>query len=88
MVTNEWVYKPGTGDVRERFVPRLTSERTIPVAHRDLCEVINPQPQALEVIRKLLDWIGSCDSASQRGGPRPAFQTSDGLPIFPEEKKW
>ena len=87
-VTNEWVYTPGTGDVRERFAPRLISERTVPVAWRDLYEVINPQPQALDVIRRLLEWIGSCDSASQRGGARPAFKTSDGLPIFPEEEKW
>ena len=87
-VTNEWVYQPGTGDVRERFAPRLISERTVPVAWRDLYEVINPQPQALVVIRRLLEWIGSCDSASQRGGARPAFETSDGLAIFPEEEKW
>ena len=87
-VTNEWVYTPGTGDVRERFAPRLISERTVPVAWRDLYEVISPQPKALDVIRRLLEWIGSCDAASQRGGDRPAFETSDGLAIFPEEEKW
>ena len=88
VVTNEWVYTAGNGDVRERFTPRLISERTVPVAHRDLYQVIDPQPQALVVIRKLLDWIGACDLASQRGGPRPAFKTSDGHPIFPDEEKW
>ena len=87
-ITNEWIYTPGNQDVRERFTPRLISERTVPVAHRDLYEVIDPQPKALVVIRRLLDWIGSCDSASQRGGARPAFKTSDGLPIFPDEEKW
>ena len=87
-VTNEWVYTPGNGDVRERFTHRVISEKSVPIAHRDLYEVIDPQPQALKVIRRLLEWIGSCDSASQRGGARPAFKTSDGLPIFPEDEKW
>ena len=87
-VTNEWVYTAGNGDVRERFTPRLISERTVPVAHRDLYEVINPQPKALVVIRRLLDWIGRVDLASQRGGTRPAFKTTDGDPIFPDEEKW
>ena len=59
------------------------------MAHRDLYEVVNPQPKALAVIRRLLDWIGRVDLASQRGGVRPAFQTSDGDPIFPgEDEKW
>ena len=89
VVTNEWVYTAGNGDVRERFTPRLISERTVPVAHRDLYEVINPQPKALVVIRRLLDWIGRVDMASQRGGTRPAFKTTDGDPIFPgEDDKW
>ena len=60
-ITNEWIYTPGNQDVRERFTPRLISERTVPVAHRDLYEVIDPQPKALVVIRRLLEWIGSCD---------------------------
>jgi len=88
-VTNEWIYTPGNGDVRERFTQRVISERTVPVAHRDLYEVVNPQPKALVVIRRLLDWIGRVDLASQRGGARPAFKTSDGLSIFPgEDEKW
>ena len=88
VVTNEWVYTAGNGDVRERFTPRLISERTVPVAHRNLDEVINPQPQALAVIRRLLECIGSCDSPAQRGGARPAFKTSDGFPMFPEDEQW
>jgi len=59
------------------------------VVHRDLYEVVNPQPKALAVIRRLLDWIGRVDFASQRGGARPAFKTNDGDPIFPcEDEKW
>ena len=42
------------------------------------------------VIRKLLDWIGRVDLASQRGAPRPAFKTLDGEAIFPadEDDHW
>ena len=57
----------------------------MPVRHRDLSEVINPQPDAIHVIRKLLNWIEAVDLASQRGGSRPAFKTAQGEPIFPGE---
>ncbi len=89
-VTNEFVYTHGSGgDIRERFAPRVISDRAVPVRHRDLSEVINPQPDAMKVIRKLLNWIGAVDLASQRGGARPAFKTTDGEPIFPgEDETW
>jgi len=89
-VTNEFVCTHGSGgDIRDRFAPRLMSDRTLPVRHRVLSEVINPQPDAIQVIRKLLTWIGAVDSASQRGGARPEFKTTEGEPILPgEDKKW
>ncbi len=89
-MTNEFVYTHGSGgDIRDRFAPRLISDRTLPVRHRDLSEVINPQPDAIKVIRKLLNWIEAVDLASQRGGARPAFMTTQGEPIFPgEDEKW
>ena len=80
-VTNEWFYTPGDGDQLERVSRRVISERSVPVRHRDLSEVINPQPQALAVIRKLLEWIGACDLASQCGEARPAFKALDGSAI-------
>ena len=67
----------------------MMSYRAVPVKHRILSEVINPQPEAMNVIRKLLNWIGAVDSASQRGGVRPAFKTTDDQDIFPsEDKPW
>ena len=51
--------------------------------HKELWEIIRPQDEALSVIRRLLDWIGEVDLASQRGAPRPAFKASDGRDIFP-----
>ena len=88
-VTNDWEYKPGTGPLHTRLERRQIKERRIPVVHRDLQEILRPQPDALTVIQKLLDWIDRVDLASQRGGGRPAFTTLTGDPIFPpKEQEW
>ena len=89
-VTNEWVYTPtAEGDIRSRLTHRVINERTVPVALRDLYEIIDAQPRALAVIKKLLDWISRVDLASQQGLPRPVFKTVGGEPIFPpEEEQW
>jgi hypothetical protein len=89
-VTNEFVYTHGSvGDLCDRFAPRSIAERSMPVRHRDLSEVIEPQPDAIRVIRKLLTWIDAVDLASQRSSARPPFQTAEGEPIFPgEDVKW
>ena len=84
-VTNEWIYTAGTGPLRDRFSPRLIKERTVPVAHRGLDQIINPQPEALKVYQNLLAWIEEVDLASQRRTPRPSFTTPHGDPIFPDE---
>ena len=89
-VTNEWVYTPtADGDIRSRLTQRLMRERTVPVVLKDLYEVIDAQPKALAVIKRLLDWISRVDLASQQGLPRPVFKTVEGDPIFPpEEEQW
>ena len=89
-VTNEWVYTPTVeGDIRSRLTHRVINERTVPVALKDLYEIIDAQPRALAVIKKLLDWISRVDLASQQGLPRPVFETVDSDPIFPpEEEQW
>ena len=35
-------------------------------------------------MNQLVDWIEMCDLASQDGRPKPAFETPNGQPIFPE----
>ena len=88
-VTNEWIYTAGTGPLRDRFSPRLIKERTVPVAHRGLDQIINPQPEALKVYQNLLAWIEEVDLASQRRTPRPSFTTPHGDPIFPaDDRRW
>ena len=68
----------------------MEKETTIPVVLKNLNEIIDAQPRALVVIRKLLDWIGRVDLASQRGASRPPFKTVNGDSIFPsdEEDQW
>ena len=90
-VTKDWVYDPDTGlAYHERIKARRKSEKLVSVRWRGLAEILNPQPRAQEVIHKLLDWIERVDRASQIGAPRPAFETVDHEPIFPddEENKW
>ncbi len=53
-VTNEWVYTPGPGPVAGRLAQRRITERSIPLKHRTLEEVLDPQPRASAVIHKLL----------------------------------
>ena len=68
---------------------RVIKETSVPVKHKELWEVIDAQPKALAVIKRLLDWISRVDLASQQGFPRPAFKTVEGDPIFPpEEEQW
>ncbi|MEE3276671.1 MAG: hypothetical protein VX193_02435 [Candidatus Thermoplasmatota archaeon] len=56
---------------------------------RKLEEVLNPQPDATVVIHRLLAWMDRVDLATQRGMPRPPFQTPEGEHIFPpEEELW
>ena len=88
--TNEWVYSPtGEGSIRNRLKLRVIKETSVPMAWKPLQHIVNAQPRALAVIRKLLDWISRVDLASQQGLPRPAFKAVDGDPIFPpEEEQW
>ena len=77
------------GSIRNRLKERVIKETSVPVAWKPLEHIVNAQPRALAVIRKLLDWISRVDIASQQGLPRPAFKAVDGDPIFPpEEEQW
>ena len=86
-VTNEWEYVPGNGDLHSRLARREIRERSIPIAHRYLEQVLSPQSRALVVIQTLLAWIDWVDLASQRGSARPAFMAPDGASIFPPKRR-
>ena len=89
IVTNGWEYVPGNGNLHSRLERRQIRERSIPIVHRNLDEVLCPQPRALVVIQRLLEWIDRVDIASQRGDARPAFLTPEGGPIFPPKgEEW
>ena len=87
-VTKEWVYDPEPTRLRDRIKPKFTSEKSVPLRHRTLAEILNPMPDAQAVIARLLDFISRVDLASQSGAPRPEFRTSDGGSIFPEDEWW
>ena len=91
-VTNEWEYEANPtlelkSRIRERRKPQ--NEQCIPLKNRTLAEVLDPQPEASAVIKRLLDWIDRVDIASQEGLPKPVFEAADGSPIFPDgEEPW
>lgn len=91
-VTNEWVYDPARQHFADRFKQRrfIEKEKSVPLRFRTLEQCLDPQPDALAVIKRLLDWIDRCDWASlYEDAPQPPFCTSDGEPIFPQEGiKW
>ena len=78
-VSREWEYKAGS----KSFVQRYIRERQVPMTHKTLNEILNPQPIAGRVLLRLLDYIDRVDRASQDGSPRPKFMGDDGEPIFP-----
>ena len=55
-VTNEWVYDDQpTKPLKSRITQRLISERGIPLKSRTLSEVLELQPDASVVFKRLLD---------------------------------
>ena len=54
-VTNEWKYDAGLGPLKDRVQQRISMERKIPLKNRTLAEVLNPQPEASFVMKRLLD---------------------------------
>ena len=78
-VSREWEYKASS----RSFVQRYIRERQVPMTHKTLTEILNPQPIAGRVLLRLLDYIDRVDRASQDGSPRPKFIGDDGEPIFP-----
>ena len=90
LVTGEFQYERTAPDkwchnVVGRLKPRLEKGRTIPTTLRALGEVLNPQEIAMDVIRRVLQWMDRVDESSWRGLEKPAFRNADGTPIFPED---
>ena len=85
-VTGEWKYDKSKARLKDRIDQKFCNVRSIPLKFRILSECLDPQPEASVVFRRLLDWIDRCDIASQNSLPKPAFETSDGDAIFPEDE--
>ena len=78
-VSREWEYKASSKSFAQKYI----RERQVPMTHKTLEEILNPQPVAGRVFLKLLDFTDRVDRASQDGLPRPKFLGDDGEPIFP-----
>ena len=95
-VSGEWTYDLNNARGQmpsERFSQKYIRERQVPMVHKTLTEVLNPQPIASDVLLRLLAFIDRVDVASQSGSPRPDFVAEDGEDIFPpaggpNEKWW
>ena len=95
-VTKEWKYTPTRlgrdprvcENVRARFAPTHEEERKVPLKLHTLQQILNPQPKAAEVFRHLLQWIDSCDRASQMKQPAPPPKRVDGTALFPDSEWW
>jgi hypothetical protein len=85
-VSNEWKYDLNNVYSKpycERFSQQRIAERTVPMVHKSLEEVLKPQPAASEVLLRLLEFIDRVDVCSQRGESRPDFVAEDGSDMFP-----
>ena len=89
-VTGEWEYTDAppqlaTVNVASRMKQRYRAWQTMPMKLRTLEEVLNPQPEAMQVYKRYLDWIRRVVLASHNGGQRPDFVTEGGEAILPED---
>lgn len=69
-VTNEWCYEPHHPRFVNRIQQRNFTEKSVPLRWRTLAECLDPQPEALEVIKALLDFGGGHKQAVKSTGPR------------------
>jgi hypothetical protein len=96
-VTGDWFYRPvpngrswdAAVNVEERLTRKIIEGRSIPVKHKKLAEVLNPQPRLSSVLRQVQAWIMRASAAWLGGKPKPHFETETGEIIFPEDdEEW
>ena len=72
-VTGEWHYTRAEPhedlcqNVQRRLRPVAVEERRVPLRLHSLAQILNPQPEATDVIHALLHWIHTSDAAHQAG---------------------
>ena len=76
-VSGDWAYSaPPEGvdpclNVRARLKLVHQEEKRVKLRLFTLCEILNPQPRAADVVHALLSWIDSADLASQANKEKP-----------------
>ena len=54
-VTADWKYERSMAKVVDRIQQKFCNERTVPLKFRTLAEVLNPQPEALVIILRVVE---------------------------------
>ena len=54
-VTGEWDYDRSRARLLDRIQQKFCTERTVPLKFRTLAEVLNPQPEALVIITRVVE---------------------------------
>ena len=54
-VTGEWDYDRSRARLLDRIQQKFCNERTVPLKFRTLAEVLNPQPEALVIILRVVE---------------------------------
>ena len=92
-VTDEWAYTDvqngrsasAATDVASRLERKRIAARTIPVTHRTLEEILNPQPSMQTYMSRFLEWVVRENDCLNHGESPPAFETPSGAEIFPTD---
>ena len=84
-ITKEFEFVEKQTEVKDKIKPRRIRENLVPVKHRTLAEILDPQPKCSAVLHKLLAWIDDCDLASQSGRPKPECVDENGQDIVPTD---
>ncbi len=83
-----WKSTSAATNVAKRFVRIIQNEKGIPLTHRTLHDILNPQPQMAEVMERFLSWVATENDAFHAWRPKPQFCTEGGEPIFPTDEQW
>ena len=92
-VTDEWTYTSlpngrsmaAATNVACRLHRKRIAQRTIPIVHRTLEQILDPQPDMSECMSRVLEWVERENDCLNRGEDAPPFETIDGAEIFPTD---
>ena len=92
-VTDEWTYTAvpngrsiaAATNVANRLHRKRIAQRTIPIVHRTLEQILDPQPDMSEYMGRFLEWVERENDCLNRGECALLFETIYGAEIFPTD---